>query len=148
MKSVQKEIIDRILQHLNSPDHADQFKHYYELQDPNKVKLYIEVIYNLLIASVRNGDRSVLLNYARSLANIRSREGFEVVEVCQALNVTGNYTSSALLARPETKGMELLIHGGSTLAIQLGVDEVEDSVERSSRLRKAGAGEEVLEECD
>ncbi|MBW1751523.1 MAG: NAD(P)-dependent oxidoreductase [Deltaproteobacteria bacterium] len=148
MKSMQKEITDRILAHLISPEHADQFKHYYELQDPNKIKWYIEVVYNLLIASVRNGDRSVLLNYARSLANIRSREGFEVAEVCQALNVTGNYTSSALLARPETKGMALLIHDWITLAIQLAVDEVEDSFERIARLKKAEAGEEVPEVCD
>ncbi len=109
---------------------------------------YIEVVYNLLIASVRNGDRYSLVNYARSLANIRSQEGFEAVEVCQALNATGDYISSTLLALPETKGMELLIHDWITLAIQLAVDEVEDSFERIARLKKAETGEEVPKVCE
>jgi nucleoside-diphosphate-sugar epimerase len=148
MQHMQREICSRILRHLLSPDHTEQFRSYYELQDPNKVMWYIEVVYNLLITSVRNGDRYSLVNYARSLANIRSQEGFEAVEVCQALNATGDYISSTLLALPETKGMELLIHDWITLAIQLAVDEVEDSFERITRLKKAETGEEVPEICE
>jgi len=40
------------------------------------------------------------------------------------------------------------IHDWITLAIQLAVDEVEDSFERIARLKKAETGEEVLEVCD
>ena len=68
--------------------------------------------------------------------------------MCQALNATGNYISSTLLALPEAKGMELLIHDWITLAIELAVDEVEDSFERITRLKKAEAGEEVPEICE
>lgn len=147
MQHIQRDICTRIMRYLLSPDQAEQFKSYYELQDPNKVMWYVEVVYNLLIASVRNGDRYALVNYARSLAGIRSQEGFEVDEVCSALKATGDFIGSALLDLPETKGMELLIHDWITLAIQLAVDEVEDSFERLARMKKAETGEEVPEVC-
>jgi len=140
MQNIQEEVTNRIMEYMISPDHTDQFKHYYDIHDPQKVKWYIEAAYNLLINSVRNGDRYALINYARSLANMRSREGFESEEVCQALMVTGDHISSALLAIPETKGMELLIHDWITLAIQLAVDEVEDSFERIEQSEKAETG--------
>jgi len=136
MQSMQEEITHRITNHLISPDHLDQFKPYYNLQDPAKVKWYVETVYNLLIASVRNGDRYELINYARSLAKIRSQEGFKAEEVCQALITTGKNISSALLVLPETKGMKLLIHDWITLSVQLAADEVEDSFERMARLKR------------
>ncbi|UCD33637.1 MAG: NAD(P)-dependent oxidoreductase [Desulfobacterales bacterium] len=136
MQSMQEEITHRISVHLTSPDHIDQFKPYYDLQDPDKVKWYVETVYNLLIASVRNGDRYELINYARSLGKIRSREGFKAEEVCQALIITGKHISSALLVLSETKGMKLLIHDWITLSVQLAADEVEDSFERMARLKR------------
>ena len=148
MQSTQKEIIQRILQHLFSPANAHKFKHYYELQDSGKVKWYIEMVFNLLIACVRNGDRHMLVSYARSLANIRSQEGFVAAEVCQMLNVTGNYIRSILLARPETKGMELLVHDWIILTLEMAIDEVQDSFERIARFKKAEMGEEVFETCE
>ena len=140
MQNIQEEVTNRILEYMVSPEHTDQFKQYHDIHDPTKVKWYIEAVYNLLIASVRNGDRYALINYARSLANIRSQEGFKAAEVCHALITTGNHISSALLALPETEGMKLLIHDWITLAIQLAVDEVEDSFERIARLKKAEIG--------
>jgi len=136
MKNMQEEITNHILQHLLSPDKSSQFKQYHDLQDPTKVKWYIDAVYNLLIASVRNGDRYALINYAGTLANIRSQEGFEADEVCRALITTGKHISSALLALPETKGMKLLIHDWITLTVQLAADEVEDSFERIARHKR------------
>jgi DNA-binding phage protein len=114
---------------------VNRFKPYHNLQDPAKVKYYVQTVYHLLIASVRNGDRYQLINYARSLAKIRSQEGFKAEEVCQALITTGNYISSTLLSLPEARGMKLLIHDWITLSIQLAADEVEDSFERMARLQ-------------
>ncbi|MBW1751662.1 MAG: NAD-dependent epimerase/dehydratase family protein [Deltaproteobacteria bacterium] len=148
MQSMQKEITDRSLQNLISPGYTNNPKHYYDLQSPNKVKWYIELVYNLLIASVRNSDRYPLVNYARSLANIKSQEGFDAAEVCLMLNVIANNIRSALLARPETKGMELLIHDWISLAIQLAIDEVENSFERVFPLKTAERGKRVLEICN
>lgn len=136
MQRMREEITHRISDHLTSPDHVDRFKRYYDLQHPAKVKWYVETVYNLLIASVRNGDRYELIHYARSLANIRSQEGFKAQEVCQALITTGKHISSALLALPETEGMKLLIHDWITLSVQLAIDEVEDSFERIARLKR------------
>ena len=137
MQNIQDEITNHILERFISPDDSSQFKRYHDLQDPTKVKWYIESVYNLLIASVRNGDRYGLINYARSLANIRSQEGFEASEVCQALITTGNHISAGLLALPETEGMKLLINDWITLTVQLAADEVEDSFERIAKLKKA-----------
>lgn len=135
MQHMQEEITHRILAHLLSPDHKDIFKHYQDLNDPTEVKWYLEAVYNLLIVSVRHGDRYQLVNYARSLAKIRSKEGFESAEVCQALTAVGKYISLALLALPETANMELFIHDWITLSIQMAVDEVEASFEKIARLK-------------
>ena len=134
MERMQEDITSRITNHLISPDHLAKFKPYYNLKDPAKVKWYVETVYHLLIASVRNGDRYELINYARSLAKIRSQEGFKAEEVCQALIATGKHISSTLLSLPEAKGLKLLIHDWITLSIQLAADEVEDSFERMARL--------------
>jgi len=136
MQNMQEEISSHILEHLISPDDSSQFKRYHDMQDPAKVKYYIEAVYNLLIASVRNGDRYAMINYARSLAHIRIQEGFEATEVCQALIAAGNHISSALLARPESQGLKLLIHDWITLTVQLAADEVEDAFERIARQRR------------
>jgi len=136
MQNMQEEISNQILEHLISPDDSSQFRRYHDLQDPAKVKYYIEAVYNLLIAAVRNGDRYALINYARSLAHIRSQEGFEATDVCQALITAGNHISSALLARPESQGLKLLIHDWITLTVQLAADEVEDTFERIARQKK------------
>ncbi len=135
MQRMQEEITDRALQYLVSPDRIDQFKQYHDLyeHEPEKVKWYIESVYNLLIASVRNGDRFALINYARSLGGIRTQEGYKAAEVCRALIATGNQISSFLLALPETEGMKLIIHDWITLTVQLAADEVEDSFERIER---------------
>ena len=136
MQNMQEEISIHILEHLISPDESSQFRRYHNLQDPAKVKWYIETVYNLLIASVRNGDRYAMINYARSLGQIRSQEGFEAAEVCQALITTGNHISFALLARPESQGLKLLIHDWITLTVQLAADEVEDAFERIARQKR------------
>jgi nucleoside-diphosphate-sugar epimerase len=135
MERMQEAITSQIASHLTSPDNVNRFKPYHNLQDPAKVKYYVQTVYHLLIASVRNGDRYQLINYARSLAKIRSQEGFKAEEVCQALITTGNYISSTLLSLPEARGMKLLIHDWITLSIQLAADEVEDSFERMARLQ-------------
>jgi nucleoside-diphosphate-sugar epimerase len=145
MQNIQEEIVGRVLAYLVSPDRIDQFKQYHDLyrKDPTKVKWYVESVYNLLIASVRNGDRYSLINYARSLGKIRSQEGYTAAEVCRALVATGDQIRSYLLALPETKGMKLLIHDWITLAIQLAADEVEDSFEQIARRQEVSAGEEM-----
>ncbi len=145
MQNVQEDIINRILKHMLSPDHRDQFSKFNELNDRPTVRWYIETLYNLLISSVRNKDRYSPAIYARSLAHIKSQEGFDAAEVCRVINAIGNQISSALLALPETKGMELLIHDWITLAIQLAVDEVENTYERLDRLERAELEEEILE---
>jgi hypothetical protein len=126
--------------YIASPDestsHHELFKHYQDLHDPTEIKWYIEAVYNLLIVSVQHGDRYQLANYARSLAKVRSKEGFEATEVCQALIATEKFISTALLALPETVKMELLIHDWITLSIQMAVDEVEASFEKIARLKK------------
>ena len=137
MQSMHQEITELILQYLTSHHPAAKFRNYRELQNAEKLKWYIELVYNLLIASVRSGDRFPLVYYARALANIRSQEGFDASEVCQAMSTIGGYISSALLARPETRGMEMLIHDRITLTIQLYVDELEDSFERIALLKKS-----------
>jgi nucleoside-diphosphate-sugar epimerase len=143
MQNRQEGIIDQILKHLLSPDHSDQFEHYQDLYDSTRLKWYVESVYNLLISSVRHGDRYAFIPFGRSLANLKIQEGFYSDEVSNALYVIENHVRSILLPLPETKDMEMLIHDSITLSIQLAVDELEDSYQRITGLTKQEMDEDM-----
>jgi hypothetical protein len=77
----------------------------------------VESVYNLLISSVRHGDRYVFIPFGRSLANLKIQEGFYSDEVSNALYAIENHV--------------------------LAVDELEDSYERITGLTKQEMDEDM-----
>jgi len=85
---------------------------------------------------VRTGDRIHILSYARNLASERYKEGFDVSEVTDAVQMVGDYIVKTLIKLPEltelpeSLDMDQRIYDGITLTIQLIVDELEDSFDK------------------
>lgn len=133
MVKLKNEIITELKQTLLNPRRKKDFSNYQRINRDN-LNWDINVYYQLLTASVRNKDRLLLINYACDLLSpIRFSEGFPANEVCKGILDTGKIIISRLLAEPQLKGMEELIHDYIFLTIQLTIDEVENTFLKLSR---------------
>ncbi len=124
----------KILEAMYSDDSGDTFKTYKSLKvEIHRERIYF--IYSMIKTAVRTGDRMHVLSYARNLASERYKEGFDVTEVINAVQLVGDYIvktllQSELMELSEHQDMDQRIYDGITLTIQLIVDELEDSFER------------------
>lgn len=128
MLKIEKEIIEKIISELLSPENDEKLKSYVSL---NNEKLYtrIEYIYQMIKTAVRTGDRLHIVHYGKDLALKRFLEGFEKNEVVHAVNLTGEIVVGTLSEQPELRGLEDRIKTDICMTIQLGIDEIEDSFE-------------------
>ncbi len=129
MQRLHDSIINAIFADISHSDNKHKFPNYQQLT-PDNLEWYLGIYYNLLMTSVRTGDRMSLVNYSRFLVDIRSREGFSKTEVCDALIVIRDQVILTLLSEPSLKKMDALIHDTIGLTIQLAIDEIEDCYER------------------
>ncbi len=135
MQRLNESIVQTILYKMHSPANYDIFPNYQKME-PDSLEWYIRIYYNLLMASVRTGDRMSLVNYYRFLANIRHSEGFTHEEITSALELIREYLHSVLLNEPALIHFKILIHDVIGLTIQLAIDEIEDSYERIELTQK------------
>jgi nucleoside-diphosphate-sugar epimerase len=128
LTSNQDEIIDEIFAHIFYNKNKELYLHY-QLMNTDYLTWYIELIYNLIITSVRTGNRLSLVNYAHSLAVMRKREGFDPNEVCQAIMDIGEIVINRLIVLSELKKYEGRIRDTINLSIQMMIDEIRDTYE-------------------
>ncbi|MCJ7801304.1 MAG: NAD(P)-dependent oxidoreductase [Candidatus Marinimicrobia bacterium] len=131
LMSMQNEIIDEIFTHIFYNQNKELYQSY-QLMNSDYLTWYIEVIYNLIITSVRTGNRLSLVNYAHSLAVMRKREGFNPKEVCQAIIDIGEIVIKRLISSNELIKYEGRIRDTITISTQMMVDEIQDTFDFSS----------------
>jgi len=138
MLMMRDEVVNQVLNYIRDSQRANIFR-YYQSLDEERVRYYIEVLYNHLIGSVRNGDRSLMISFAQFLANVRFSEGVKKTELCTALNVTGQVITELLKQNRKLQKMQLLVHDYIILALQLAIDEVKDTYDllKKEKNRKA-----------
>lgn len=124
----QNEIIEEIFTYIFYNKNKELYLQY-QLMSTDYLTWYIDVIYNLLITSVRTGNRLSLINYAHSLAVMRKKEGFTLNEVCQIILDIGEIVISRLIKISELNRFERLIHDTIGLSSQMMVDEIRDIYE-------------------
>jgi len=125
MMELQESIVDELLARVLEAD-GRRLPHYHALPR-EKLRWYLGIYYNLLATAVRTGDRLVLVDYCRFLANIRHREGFAAAEMTAAVTLIGETVIEALLRRPELAGLERQIRDSLGLTVQFAVDEIEET---------------------
>ncbi len=135
MRAVEEPVTAQILDAMYSDEYNTRFKKYRALKfDIHKERIVF--IYSMIKTAVRTGDRIHILSYARNLASERYKEGFDVSEVSDAVQMVGDYIVKTLIKLPEltelpeSLDMDQRIYDGITLTIQLIVDELEDSFDR------------------
>ncbi len=122
-------ILPLIIGQINSDVNRDKFARYKKL-DANDFQCYISTLYHLLMATVRSGDRSLMIQYIDDIALRRFAEGFEPVEICQTLSLFKEIVIRELKTIHELKKIEQEVYDYIGLTLQLAEDEVEDLYDR------------------
>jgi nucleoside-diphosphate-sugar epimerase len=119
-------IVDAIVAYLQSPVRHDRFPDY-AVMSWKELRWYIGVVYDLLTAAVRTGDRELLLQYIHDLARRRFAGGFPPAEVCDALLAINEIMVEELLHKPEVADHRDAVRDSITLSVALAVDGVQDA---------------------
>jgi nucleoside-diphosphate-sugar epimerase len=126
MVEAREAIVDAIVAYLQSPVRHDRFPNYAAMSW-QELRWYIGVIYDLLTAAVRTGDRELLLHYIHDLARRRFAGGFPPAEVCDALLAINEITVEELLFKAEVADYRDAVRDSITLSVALAVDGVQDA---------------------
>jgi hypothetical protein len=104
--------------------------------EPPEREWYVRLLYRLLLSSVQNSNRMLLLNYLSMTAPRRFELGFTGEELSGLLDLLREETREWLARRRELAGFERELHEDVTVPLDLGKDEVLDQWEN----RQAGGG--------
>ncbi len=105
--------------------------------DPSEREWYVRLLYRLLLNSVQNSNRMLLLNYLAMTARRRFELGFTGEELGLLLDLLREETRAWLARRRELAGFDRELYERVSVPLDLGKDELLDQYERF----QAGAGE-------
>jgi len=132
MVKMHQPLVEQVYSKIMLPDNHDILRFYHAMA-ADDLKWYISVVYNNLLTSVRHGDRSIMITFARDLSHRRMQENASLEELCGALCITRDVITRGLYNNPNLVNMKLLVHDYITLAIQLAIDEIKDVYENIPR---------------
>lgn len=128
MTQFKEEFLKEAIEFLMLPDNQERFCDYHEM-DPDVLKWYLALLYQVAAAAVRTKDRLFVRNYAQIIAYHRFGTGFKSTQVQDFLISMAKIISLLLQVKGELRGMRQHIHDYITLSFQLAADEVEDIYE-------------------
>ena len=128
MVRMHEELVEKVFQTIMNPYNKTRLQ-YYQQMPAEDLRWYIRVVYNHLLTSVRHGDRSIMITFARDLSQRRMEEAVSLGELCGALTDTRDVITHRLYNNPKLASIKQLVHDYITLAIQLAIDEIKDVYE-------------------
>jgi len=121
-------LVEKVLEEIMKPGNGLRFPNYRKME-PETLKWYITLNYQLVAATVKSRDRSIIPTYAREIAYKRHFDGFGAKEVRDLWLLIGNTMGESLLTRPELKDSKQRVDDYIILTSQLAADEFEDAYE-------------------
>jgi nucleoside-diphosphate-sugar epimerase len=122
----QKEVLlTKIFEIILDENPGRQFTKYNDMP-LNDFQCYISVLYHLLLATIRSGDRSLLLKYIDDIAIRKFAEGFEPQIICSTLKLFSEVIINHLSAYKELNQIKQELYDNIGLSMQIAQDEVED----------------------
>ena len=128
LSELRESLVDKIIQEVIKPENEQCFPNYRKMYR-ELLKWYITLNYQLVAATVRSRDRSIIPIYAREIAFKRYMDGFKAEEVKDIMLLIGKTMKESLLTRPELKGSKRKVDDYIILTSQLAADEFEDAYE-------------------
>jgi nucleoside-diphosphate-sugar epimerase len=126
--NLQESIVNKMLQHIMSPENKFYFRHYQEMEEKT-LKWFISFLYKLIAVTIRTKNRQLIQDYVKIITYHRFLEGFKVEELLEFLNIFFTIISNALSARLENQQMKQEMITYMNIIIQMTADEVEDYYE-------------------
>ncbi len=121
-------IISKMVSHVHIEQNLEEFRHYRDM-DTLVLKWYLTMLYQLIATSIKVGDRNLMRKYIQAIALRRYKTGFPASEVVRFLGVFEKIMLSELLIDPEAQETRDQLFTAINIAIQLSIDEVEESFE-------------------
>ncbi|MDH3957767.1 MAG: NAD-dependent epimerase/dehydratase family protein, partial [Desulfobacteraceae bacterium] len=128
LTELRESLVEKIVEEIMTPEYGQRFPNYRKM-DPETLKWYITLNYQMVTATVRSRDRSIIPAYAREIAYKRHFDGFGAKEVRDLWMLIGNTMKESLLTRPELKDSKQRVDDYIILTSQLAADEFEDTYE-------------------
>jgi nucleoside-diphosphate-sugar epimerase len=128
LSELRESLVDKIVEEVIKPENEPRFSNYRKMY-PELLKWYITLNYQLVAATVRSRDRSIIPIYAREIAFKRYMNGFKANEVRNIMFLIGETMKDSLLTRPELKSSQRQVDDYIILTSQLAADEFEDAYE-------------------
>jgi len=127
LTELREPLVENIIKEIMKPEYGSRFPNYRKM-DLETLKWYITLNYQLVTATVKSRDRSIISAYARDIAHKRHFDGFGAKEVRDLWLLIGNTMKVSLLARPELKDSKQRVDDYIILTAQLAADEFEDTM--------------------
>ena len=128
LTELRESLVQKIIEEIMKPKYEQRFPNYRKM-DSETLKWHVTLHYQLVVASVRTRDRSIIPAYAREIAYKRYMEGFGLKEIKDVWLLIGNTMKESLLSRPEMKNSKQRVDDYIILTSQLASDELEDTYE-------------------
>jgi len=128
LRSRTDDFVMSIVEFIKSVEDKKVLSNYKNISD-KKLLIFISTIFNLLLASVRSGDRSLMIKYIDNVALEMFTLGLNADEVIFALDNMHLQISENLKKSKSFQKFKQEIHDYIHLSIQLAIDEVEDIYE-------------------
>ncbi len=125
MTELRDEFIKEATIFLQLPENQKRFRGYHDME-PDALKWYLTLLYQVAAAAVRTRDRMFVLHYAQIIAYRRFKSGFESTQVHDFLISMSKVISLVLQVKGGLEDMKQLIYDYIDLSFQLASDEVED----------------------
>lgn len=120
-----EEILNNIKQIINIPENKTKFERSRMLK-PFELMNMLSTFYNLLMASVRSGDRSLMIKYIDSISMDKYLCGFKALELCDILSLIKKMVKTKLEEEKGFRKFKQDIHDYIDLGILLAQDSIED----------------------
>ncbi len=127
LTELRESLVEDIIKEIMKPEYGQRFPNYRKM-DPETLKWYITLNYQLVTATVKSRDRSIISAYAREIAYKHHFDGVGAKEVRDLWLLIGNTMKASLIARTELKHSEQRVDDYTILTAQLIADEFEDTM--------------------
>ena len=128
LTELRESLVERIEAEITHPANKHRFPNYRKMYS-ELLKWYIILNYQVVAASVRIRDRSIIPIYAQEIAFKRYMDGYGAKEVREFWLLIGKTMRESLLERPELKDSKRQVDDYIILTSQLAADEFEDAYE-------------------
>lgn len=125
MQDLKDKIIAEHINHLKAKGLSGKYPRYRRL-DAHELRKRVEIIWLMLEASLRLGDRLQLLTYANQIARERCEEGISFKELTSALKHLASCIERSLNNHPALEDLRPQIHNDIVLTMQVILDEIEN----------------------